>query len=282
MRSIKAVAVVPALAVMLSLAACGGDDSPTSTASAPASASSPSGASAPDGASAPPPVAQSQIFTAMHDTDAGLDGVPALMTWQPKAPTGTLSINSVDYATLTPDAANDGAMTVGGTPTLGITLGVVEAQQPVVFPGIIEACEPDATNGEPNPQAGNQPLKSKVIAIAGSRITNVALLLGTTFPTYYENCLRDGLPTAQTQHSVLTIDGNAILSITDVRNGTTPKIITPPASLAETELPAGNNGDWLIPFLYKTPDGVRHIALLQHGTVAGGNTRDFVGIWLDQ
>jgi hypothetical protein len=275
MRSIKAVALVPALAVMLSLAACGGDDSPTSTASAPASAS------APDGASAPPPVAQSQIFTATRDTDAGLDGVPALMTWQPKAATGTLSINSVDYATLTPDAANDGVMTVGGTPTLGITLGVVTAQQPVVFPGIIEACEPDAT-GQSNPQAANQVLKSKVVAIAGSPIKDVALLLGTTFPSYYENCLRDGLPTPQTQHSLLTIDGNAILKITDVRNSATPTVISPPASLNETEAAGGNNGDWLIPYLYKTPDGVRHIALIQHGTIAGGNTRNFVGVWLDQ
>ncbi|GAB7522382.1 hypothetical protein [Paraburkholderia sp. 2C] len=272
---------MPALAVMLSLAACGGDDSPTSTASASAPASSPAGASAPDGASAPPAVAQTQIFTAVRDTDAGLDGVPAQVTWQPKAATGTLSINSVDYATLTPDAANDGAMTVGGTPTLGVTLGVVTAQQPVVFPGIIQACEPDS-NGEPNPQAGNQPLKSKVVAIAGLPIKNVALLLNTTFPTYYENCLRDGLPTAQTQHSVLTIDSNAILSITDVRNGANPVVIAPPASLAETESEAGNNGDWLIPFLYITADGTRHIALVQHGTVAGGNTRDFVGVWLDQ
>lgn len=272
MRSIKAVAVVPALAVMLSLAACGGDDSPSSPASAPASASTPA---------APPPVAQSQIFTAVRDTDAGLDGVPALMTWQPKAATGTLSINSVDYATLTPDAANDGAMTVSGTPTLGVTLGVITAQQPVVFPGIIQACEPDAS-GQSNPQAANQVLKSKVVAIAGSPIKDVSLLLGTTFPTYYENCLRDGLPTPQTQHSILTIDGAANLSITDVRNGTTPKVISPPASLAETESEAGNNGDWIIPFLYKTPDGVRHIALVQHGTIAGGNTRDFVGVWLDQ
>src|ERR1700754_3727462 len=273
MRSIKAVAVVPALAVMLSLAACGGDDSPTSPASAPASASTP--------ASTPPPVAQSQIFTAVRDTDAGLDGVPALMTWQPKAATGTLSINSVDYATLTPDAANDGAMTVGGTPTLGVTLGVITAQQPVVFPGIIQACEPDAT-GQSNPQAANQVLKSKVVAIAGLPIKDVAMLLGTTFPTYYENCLRDGLPTAQAQHSVLTIDGSAILRITDVRNSATPTVIAPPASLNETQAAGGNNGDWLIPFLYKTPDGARHIALVQHGTIAGGNTRHFVGVWLDQ
>lgn len=279
MRSIKAVAVVPALAIMLSLAACGGDDSPTSPASAPASGSTP--ASAPGGASAPPAVAQSQIFTAVRDTDAGLDGVPALMTWQPKAATGTLSINSVDYATLTPDAANDGVMTVGGTPTLGVTLGLIVAQQPVVFPGIIQACEPDAT-GQSNPQAANQVLKSKVVAIAGSPIKDVAMLLGTTFPTYYENCLRDGLPTPQTQHSVLTIDGSAILRITDVRNSATPTVIPPPASLNETESAGGNNGDWLIPFLYKTPDGVRHIALIQHGTIAGGNTRDFVGVWLDQ
>jgi hypothetical protein len=272
MRSIKAVAVVPALAVMLSLAACGGDDSPSSPASAPASASTPA---------APPPVAQSQIFTAVRDTDAGLNGVPALMTWQPKAATGTLSINSVDYATLTPDAANDGAMTVSGTPTLGVTLGVITAQQPVVFPGIIQACEPDAS-GQSNPQAANQVLKSKVVAIAGSPIKDVSLLLGTTFPTYYENCLRDGLPTPQTQHSILTIDGAANLSITDVRKGTTPTVISPPASLNETESAGGNNGDWIIPFLYKTPDGVRHIALVQHGTIAGGNTRDFVGVWLDQ
>jgi hypothetical protein len=274
MRPLQAITVVPALAVMFSLAACGGDGSPTPPPSAPAGASAPNGASA-------PAVAQTQIFTAMRDTDAGLEGEPAQVAFQPNAANGTLSINSVNYATLTPDAANDGAMTVGGTPTLGVTFGVIPPQQPVLFPGIIEACEPNA-NGEPNPQAGNQPLKSKVVAIAGLPIKNVTLLLNTTFPTYYENCLRDGLPTAQTQHSVLVIDAAANLKITDVRNGTGTVTTPPPASLAETESEAGNNGDWIIPFLYITADGTRHIALIQHGTVAGGNTRDYVGLWLDQ
>ncbi|MFC0693274.1 hypothetical protein [Paraburkholderia humisilvae] len=223
---------------------------------------------------------QSQVFTAVRDTDSGLDGVPAQVSFAAGSSTGTLSINSVDYATLTPDAANDGMMTVSGTPTLGVTLGVIPPQQPVLFPGIIEACEPDAT-GAPNPAAGNMPLKSKVVAIAGLPIKNVALLLGTTFPTYYENCLRDGLPTPQAQHSLLTIDGNAILSVTDVRNSPNPVVTPPPASLLETQ-EAGNNGDWLIPFLYITPDGQRHIALVQHGTVAGGHDHNFVGVWLDQ
>ncbi|MFC0400205.1 hypothetical protein [Paraburkholderia rhizosphaerae] len=223
---------------------------------------------------------QSQVFTAVRDTDSGLDGVPAEVSFAAGSTTGKLSINSADYATLTPDAANDGNMTVGGTPTLGVTLGVIPPQQPVLFPGIIQACEPDAT-GAPNPAAGNTPLKSKVVAIAGLPIKNVALLLGTSFPTYYENCLRDGLPTPQTQHSKLTVDGNAILSITDVRNSPNPVVIPPPASLLETQ-EAGNAGDWLIPFLYITADGTRHIAVVQHGTVAGGHDHNFVGVWLDQ
>jgi hypothetical protein len=280
MRPLKAAALAPALVVMLSLAACGGDNSPSSTASAPASASAPVSASAPDAASTPA-VAQTQIFTAVRDTDAGLDGVPAQLAFQPNAVNGTLSINSVDYATLTPGAANNGVMTVGGTPTLGVTLGVVPPQQPVLFPGIVEACEPDAT-GAPNPQAGNQPLKSKVVAIAGLPIRNVELLVGTRFPTYYENCLRDGLPTPQAQHSILTIDAAATLSVTDVRNGTNPVLTPYPLSLQETASEGGLNGDWLMPFLYITADGQRHIALVQHGTVAGGNTRDYVGVWLDQ
>jgi hypothetical protein len=279
MRFIKTTVAVSAIAALLSLAACGGDDpAPTSTASAAGGASAPVSASAPVPASSPA-VTQTQVFTAVRSSDAGLTGEPALVTFPAASATGFLTINSASYATLTPDAANDGAMTVSGTPLFGVTLGVIPSQIPVLFPGIIEACEADPA-GPANPSAGNATMKSKVVAVAGLPITNISVLVNT-YPTYYEDCLRDGLPTAPATHSSMIIDGGGNVSIFDARTNATTVI--PAAQAAGEVSSAGHNGDWLMPFLYITADGQRHIAVLQHGTAANGNPRgDYVGIWLAQ
>ncbi len=274
MRFKRTAAAVPVLMAMLSLAACGGSDPAT-----PTPAAAPSGASAPVPASAPA-VAQTQAFTAFRSTGAGLTGVPAALTFEPSSTTGTLSVASANFATLTADAANDGMMTLGGTPNFGLTLGVIPSQTPVLFPGIIQACEAVAGQGTPNPAIGNMPTKSTMVAVAGVPITTVSVLVNT-FPTYYEDCLRDGMPTPQTTHSSMTIDAGGNMSIFDARTGATT--ITSARDAAGEVTAGGHNGDWLVPFLYITPDGQRHIAVLQHGTLAAGNPRgDYVGIWLDQ
>ncbi|CDY77469.1 hypothetical protein BGLT_06382 [Caballeronia glathei] len=281
MRLKKSACAVAALVTVLSLAACGGDNDNNTP--APTGASAPAAgapASAPAGASAPAAVTQTQSFTAFRYLDGGLTGTQATLTFPPSSMTGTMAVGGASYATLTADAANDGVMSVSGTPNFGITLGNIPSATPVLLPGIVETCEAVAGGlGTPNPAIANALTKSTYVMVAGTPITDPTILGGRKFPVYYEDCLRDGSATPLTTHSSLTIDGSGNMSLFDGRTGVTTNTA---AKVANGEVtPAGNHGDWLIPALYVI-NGQFRLAVIQHGTVAGGNTRDYVGVWLEQ
>lgn len=264
----------------LSLTACGGGSS--SSNAPPSAASSPSGASAPVAAStaAVSPVIESQNYSVYNYLDSALNRNAGTLTFQPNVPTGTLAIAGVSYATLNTDVANDAVMNVTGTPTTGVTLGQVAITgNAILEPGIIEACESVAGDGTPNAAFGNTPLKSTNVFVAGlpSNPTGAA---GQSLGTYYEDCLRDGTPTAQTTHSSLVFDGSGNETHFDARTGTTTTI--PVTNVLKLISTTGFNGEWLIPFLYVNQAGQLRSAIVDRGLVSAGAPRNFVGIWLEQ
>ena len=265
----------------LSLAACGGG-SASSNATPPAAASSPNPASAPVAASTAvvSPVVESQNYSVYNYLDSALTSKAGTLTFQPNVPMGTLAIAGVNYATLSTDIANDAVMGVSGTPTTGVTLGQVAITgNAILEPGIIEACEAVAGDGTPNPAFGNSPLKSTNVFVAGLP-SNPEGAAGQSLGVYYEDCLRDGTPTAQATHSSMVFDGSGNETLFDARTGTTTSIaVTNVLKLISTN---GFNGEWLIPFLYVNQAGQLRSAIIDRGLVSAGASRNFVGIWLEE
>jgi hypothetical protein len=265
----------------LSLAACGGG-SASSNAMAPAAASAPNPASSP--ASAPvaavSPVVESQNYSVYNYLGTGLNSQAGTLTFQPDVPTGTLTIAGADYATLTTDVANDAVMNVSGTPTTGVTLGQVAITgNAILEPGVIEACEAVAGDGTPNAAFGNTPLKSTNVLVAGLP-SNPLGAAGQSLTVYYEDCLRDGTPTAQATHSSMTFDGSGNETLFDARTGLTTTI--PVTNVLGLISAGGFNGEWLIPFLYVNQAGQLRSAIIDRGLVSAGAARNFVGIWLEE
>jgi hypothetical protein len=271
----------------LSMAACGGG-SASSNATAPAAASSPSPASSPNPASAPTaastpavsPVVEAQNYSAYNYLDSALTSKAGTLTFQPNASTGTLTIAGANYATLTTDIANDAVMSVSGTPVTGVTLGEVAITgNAILEPGVIEACESVAGDGTPNPAFGNTSLKSTNVLVAGLP-SNPEGAAGQSLTAYYEDCLRDGGPTAQTTHSSLLFDGSGNETLFDARTGTTTTI--PVTNVLKLISTSGFHGEWLIPFLYANKSGQLRAAIIDRGLVSAGASRNFVGIWLEE
>jgi hypothetical protein len=304
MRLKKTAGVAAGLVAMFALAACGGNSSSPAANAAGASepASSPGApASAPVVASAPvAPVAQTVAFDAYNYQSPGMVGTAATLAFPAAASgvtgtagaTGTLSLGTTNYATLTADAANDAVMTVtgsgAGTPNYGITLGQIPIATPVLLPGIVEACEAVAGQGAPNPAIGNAPTKSTYVMFAGLPSTDLTIAAGRTFPVYYEDCMRDGNPVTPAVQSSLIIDDSGNATFFDSRTSATKQLNELQtfaeigvSALTGAPLPDGNNGDWLVPFLYIV-NGEYRLALIEHGTIADGNTRDYIGVWLEQ
>jgi hypothetical protein len=281
--------------VALSLSACGsGSNSPTTAAaaasgasaanpaSAPTGASAPSGASAPTAASTPAvsTVLQTQSYSAYNYLDSALNSRAGQLSFQPNNSTGELTLTNADYATVTTDIANDAVMTVGGTPTTGVTLGQVAITgKQIIAPGVIEACESVAGDGTPNPAFGNTPLKSTNVFMAGLP-SNPLGAAGQTFNVYYEDCLRDGNPNTPATHSSMAFDGSGNETIFDSRTGTTTK--NPVTNVLGLISKAGFKGEWLIPFLYVNQAGQLRSAIVDRGLVSAGASHNFVGIWLEQ
>jgi hypothetical protein len=271
----------------LSLAACGGG-SDASNATVPAAASSPSPASSPNPASAPiaastpavSPVVESQNYSVYNYLDSALTSKAGTLTFQPNVSTGSLTIAGVDYATLSTDIANDAVMRVSGTPTTGVTLGQVAITgNAILEPGVIEACEAVAGDGTPNPAIGNTPLKSTNVFVAGLP-SNPEGAAGQSLTAYYEDCLRDGTPTAQATHSSMVFDGSGNETLFDARTGTTTTI--PVTNVLRLISAGGFHGEWLIPFLYVNQSGQLRSAIIDRGLVSAGASRNFVGIWLGE
>jgi hypothetical protein len=269
--------------IALSLTACGGDsNSPTTAASAGSGASASSPASAPAAASSPAvsTVLQTQNFSAYNFLDSALNSRAGVLTFQPNNPTGELTLDNADYATLTTDIANDAVMTVGGVPTTGVTLGQVAITgKQIIAPGVIEACESVAGDGTPNPAFGNTPLKSTNVFVAGTP-SNPLGAAGQSFTVYYEDCLRDGNPNTPATNSSMVFDGSGNETVFDSRTGTTTK--NPVANVFGLISASGFKGEWLIPFLYVNQAGQLRSAIVDRGLVSAGASHNFVGIWLEQ
>jgi hypothetical protein len=271
----------------LSLAACGGGSAspnamPPAAASSPSPASSANPASAPIAASTPAvsPVVETQNYSVYNYLDSALTSKAGTLTFQPNASTGTLTIAGADYATLATDIANDAVMSVSGTPVTGVTLGQVAITgNAILEPGVIEACEAVAGDGTPNPAFGNTPLKSTNVLVAGLPGNPIGAA-GQALTVYYEDCLRDGTPTAQATHSSMVFDGSGNETLFDARTGTTTTI--PVANVLGLISTAGFNGEWLIPFLYVNQAGQLREAIVDRGLISAGASRNFVGIWLEE
>jgi hypothetical protein len=283
MRLKKTTGVAIGLMATLSLAACGGSNNASPAAAPPAAASVPVPASAPVAAStaAVSTVVQTQAYTTYQYLDTTVVGKAATLTFQPNAFTGELAIGTTNYATLATDIANDAMMTVGGTPIDGITLGELQTgTQQVLTPSVIETCESVAGDGTPNPAVANAPTKSTNVFMGGIFVVDGTALAGHTFGAYYEDCMRDGNPVTPATQSSLIIDGSGNETIFDSRTGLSNTI--PVTSTLAQASAAGLHGDWIVPYLYVTSTGQLRYALVEHGLIAQGNTRNFVGIWLEQ
>lgn len=256
---------------MLALAACGGNSDPSNT--PPAAASAPSGASAP--ASASDAVAETSNYTVFNNAVTGVTPTTATLTFPASSTVGTLATASnPNYATLTADAANDGAMTVSGTPNFGVTAGEILDTTPVLLPGVIETCEAIAGQGTANPGAGNAATKSTNVMIAGPANTNITSIVGHTFNTYYEDCLRDGgTPATPGTHSSLSINPTtfAVTTFDAVTNTTTS--VPYPSTLAVVSS-TGLAGRYLLPYYYIV-NGQYHLVLIEH------NDTGRIGVWLE-
>jgi hypothetical protein len=275
---LKATYLAVGVTAMLALAACGGgDDAPANT-TPPAQGSNPP----PDNAPAPATSteAQTQALTTYQYLDTTITGKAATLSFQPNQSTGTLAIGSTNYATLTTDVANDGAMTVGGTPTFGTTLGALRNGAQIMVPSFIETCESVAGDGAPNPAVNNAPTKSTNVFTSGIFVVDGTQLAGRKFTAYYEDCMRDGSATTPATHSSLTIDGVGNETIFDSRTNTTTSM--PVTGTLQQASPAGLKGDWIVPYVYVTSTGELRYALIEHGLISAGNTRNFVGVWLEE
>lgn len=279
----KATYLAIGLMAMLSLAACGGGGDSAAPATTPPASDAPPPAGDPP-ASTPAPavssVPQTQAYMAYQYLDTTVAGQAATLSFQPNQSTGTLAIGSTSYATLTTDAANDGEMKVGGTPNAGTTLGRIQVGAEILAPGIIQTCEAVAGKGMPNPAAGNALTKSTNVFVGGIFVTDPTQLAGRKFTAYYEDCMRDGTSVTPVTHSSLTIDGVGNETLHDSRTNTSTTI--PVASTLQQVSAGGFHGDWLVPYLYATRTGQLRYALVQHGLVSAGNSRNFVGIWLEE
>jgi hypothetical protein len=285
---LKATYLAVGLMATLALAACGGggDDAPpvallpppASTTPPPAQTSNPP----PDNTPAPAvsTQTQTQAYTTYQYLDTTVTGKPATLTFQPNQATGALAIGANDYAILTTDAANDGVMTVGGTPTYGTTIGALSNGAQIIVPSFIETCEAVSGDGTPNPAVANAATKSTNVFTAGLFVVDGTQLAGRKFTAYYEDCLRDGSTAAQATHSSLTIDGSGNETIFDSRTGNSATI--PVTSTLKQASAAGLHGDWVVPYLYATSTGQLRYALIEHGLVSAGNTRNFIGVWLEE
>jgi hypothetical protein len=260
---------------MLALAACGGNSDPSNT--PPAAASAPSGASAPNAASTPASdaVAETSNYTVFNNAVTGVTPTTATLTFPAGSTVGTLATATApNYATLTADTANDGVMTISGTPNFGVTAGTILDTTPVLLPGVIETCEAIAGQGTPNPGISGAATKSTNVMIAGPANTNITSIVGHTFNTYYEDCQRDGgtAATAGT-HSSLSINPTtfAVVTFDAVTNTTTT--VPYPSTLAVVSS-AGLAGRYLLPYYYIV-NGQYHLALIEH------NDTGRIGIWLE-
>ncbi|HEY4169568.1 MAG TPA: hypothetical protein VGM96_22450, partial [Reyranella sp.] len=162
----------------------------------------------------------------------------------------------------------------------GTTIGAITNGDQIVMPGFIETCEAVSGDGTPNPAVGNAATKSTNVFTGVPLVVDGTQLAGHKFTAYYEDCLRDGSSTVQTMHSSLTIDGAGNETIFDSRTGTSSAM--PVTGTLQQASPAGLNGDWIVPYLYATSTGELRYALIEHGLVAAGNTRNFVGVWLEE
>jgi hypothetical protein len=290
---LKATHFAVGLMATLALAACGGGggDGPRLALLPPPSDTPPAqGASPPPDDTTTPPTdtptqavstqTQTRAYTSYQYLDTTVAGKAAALTFQPNQSTGKLAIDGTDYATLTTDVANDGAMSVGGTPSFGTTIGAVMNGDQIVMPGFIETCEAVAGEGTPNPGAGNAATKSTHVFAGGPFVVDGTQLAGHKFTAYYEDCLRDGSASTPAMHSSLSIDGSGNETIFDARTGASNTI--PVTSTLKQASPAGLHGDWVVPYLYATRTGQLRYALIEHGLVSAGNTRNFVGVWLEE
>jgi hypothetical protein len=262
----------------LALAACGGGGDSAAPVAPPTDTTPPVQGSSP--APATSTEAQTQAFTTYQYLDTDVKGKAATLTFQPNQSTGALAIGSTNYATLTTDVANDGAMTVGGTPIYGTTLGAVLNGAQIVVPSFIETCEAVTGDGAPNPAVNNAPTKSTHLFTSGLFVVDGTQLAGRKFTAYYEDCMRDGSAATPAVHSSLTIDGVGNETIFDSRTNTSTSM--PVTGTLQQASPAGLKGDWIVPYLYATSSGQLRYALVEHGLVSAGNTRNFVGVWLEE
>lgn len=268
----------------LSLAACGGGGDDGQAATPPTNGNQQTPPQVPPDTSKSPAVStvtQTQTYTTYQYLDTTVTtGQPATLTFDPNQSVGKLAIGTTDYATLTTDIANDGVMAVGGTPIAGTTLGQVRVGAQILAPGVIETCESVAAEGTPNPAVGNTPTKSTNVFVGGIFVVDATVLANRKFTAYYEDCMRDGNPNTPATQSSLAIDGVGNETIIDSRTGTSVTI--PVTSTLQQASPAGLHGDWIVPYLYANSKGQLRYALVQHGLVSAGNTRNFVGIWLEE
>lgn len=275
MRFKKTACAAAGVIAALALTACGGsNDTP---AGAPAPASAPAGASAPAPASAPASaVAETSNYTVFNNAVTGVPATTATLTFAASSTVGTLATTTApNYATLTADAANDASMTVTGTPNFGLTFGEILDTTPVLMPGVIETCEAVAGQGTANPGAGNALTKSTNVMIAGPADTNITSIVGHTFSTYYEDCLRDGgTPLTAGTHSSLSVDPVtfAVTTFDSVTNTTT---VVPYPQTVLVVSSSGLAGRYLLPYYYLV-NGVFHLALVEH------NDTGRIGVWLEQ